>query len=232
MIELADGSSRGAIMEFCAQQRFNPPPPSTKQPPARAPAAWPRSGHPYTAGRRSSSRDPSRALQVTATRSARPGRPSEVVCVKNNIQDTKLPRAGKFFELEMTVRDCDLDKYGVVNNAVYAAYIETARQEMIARLGVRTASIARAGRAMAVSELNVKYFAPLKRGAKFVVMVRVVGIKGVRMLMEHLITTLPERKLMLEAMATVVCLNEDYRPTRMFPEMANLLHFFSQSSQL
>ena len=99
---------------------------------------------------------------------------------------------------------------------------------MIASLGVRTASIARAGRAMAVSELNVKYFAPLKvrvpiacglysylfsneittlrcvacidrdvlqRGAKFVVMVRVVGIKGVRMLMEHLITTLPERKV-------------------------------------
>lgn len=93
-------------------------------------------------------------------------------------------------------------------------------------------------------------------------MVRVVGIRGVRMLMEHLIATLPERKvrtslavppvivvtrckhllkhtiesayiygrmqqLVLEAMATVVCLNEDYRPTRMFPEMANLLHFFS-----
>ncbi|RLM49035.1 hypothetical protein C2845_PMPSC002142 [Panicum miliaceum] len=123
---------------------------------------------------------------------------------------------GKFFELEMTVRDCELDQYGVVNNAVYAAYIETARQEMIASLGVCTASIARAGRAMALSELNIKYFAPLKRGAKFVVMVRVVGIKGVRMLMEHLIATLPERKqLVLEAMATVVCLNEDYRPTRM-----------------
>ena len=40
------------------------------------------------------------------------------------------------------------------------------------------------------------------------------------------------QQLVLEAMAAVVCLNEDYRPTRMFPEMANLLHFFSQSSQL
>ncbi|PUZ76917.1 hypothetical protein GQ55_1G328500 [Panicum hallii var. hallii] len=216
-------------MEFCAQQRFNPPPPNTVQPPASAGAAraaWPaRSGRPATAGRFGRSSRPSQALQVAATTNARP---SEVVCTKNTIiQDTKLPREGKFFELEMTVRDCELDEYGVVNNAVYAAYIETARQEMIASLGVCTGSIARAGRAMALSELNVKYFAPLKRGAKFVVMVRVVGIRGVRMLMEHLIATLPERKLVLEAMATVVCLNEDYRPTRMFPEMANLLHFFS-----
>jgi hypothetical protein len=37
-------------------------------------------------------------------------------------------------------------------------------------------------------------------------------------------------QLVLEAMATVVCLNQDYRPTRMFPEMANLLHFFSHPS--
>lgn len=127
----------------------------------------------------------------------------------------------------MTVRDCDLDVYGVVNNAVYAGYIEIARQEMLASLGVCTASIVRTDRAMALSELNVKYFAPLKRGAKFVVMVRVVQIKGVRMLMEHLIATLPDRKLVLEATATVVCLNQEYRPTRMFPEMAKLLPFFS-----
>ena len=35
----------------------------------------------------------------------------------------------------------------------------------------------------------------LQRGAMFVVMVRVVQIKGVRMLVEHLIATLPDRKV-------------------------------------
>nr|CAB3450589.1 unnamed protein product [Digitaria exilis] len=217
-------------MEFCTQHRFNLPHPNTKQPPASsatasagvARVARPRSAHPavHLFGR--SSRPSQAVLQVANTTNACS---SEVVCVKNTIQNTKLPR---FFELEMMVRDCELDKYGVVNNAIYAGYIETARQEMVASLGVCTGLIAPTGRAMAISELNVKYFTPpLKRGAKFVVMVRVVGIKGVRMRMEHLIATLPERKLVLEAMATVVCLNKDYRPTRMFPEMANLLHFFS-----
>jgi len=34
-------------------------------------------------------------------------------------------RESKFFEVEMTVRDCELDKYRVVSSAVLAAYMET-----------------------------------------------------------------------------------------------------------
>ncbi|KAF7034441.1 hypothetical protein CFC21_045461 [Triticum aestivum] len=143
------------------------------------------------------------------------------VCSDSIGQETKL-RADKFFDVEMTV---DLDQYGVVNNAIYVAYIHNAREELAASM----ASVARTGNAMALLELNLKYFKPLLRGAKFVVKVRVVQIKGARILVEHFIETLPDHELVLEAAATVVCLNKDYRPTRVFPEMSSKLQQFFSS---
>ncbi|XP_066328187.1 acyl-acyl carrier protein thioesterase ATL4, chloroplastic-like [Miscanthus floridulus] len=164
------------------------------------------------------------ALQVAGPDS----RPLETMCANNIGQQGTKPREDKFCLVEMEVRDCELDQYGLVSSAVYADYIENAREEVASRLGIGRDSIARTGNAMALSELKLNYFTPLKRGARFVVMVRVVQIKRARMVIEHFIETLPERKLVLEAMATVVFLNKDYRPTRVFPEVASkmLLHFF------
>ncbi|KAL6911675.1 hypothetical protein ACP4OV_000480 [Aristida adscensionis] len=205
-------------------------PPNTRQPPGSA-GACARSGHlaVLLAGRPSRRRVPA-PPQVAAPEP----RPLEVVAAdrasKSAVvsRDTKLRgMVGKFYEVEMMVDDCDLDQFGVVNNAVYAAYIDKAREAMLSSFGISRDSIAGTGRAMAVSDLNLRYFAPLKRGAKFVVMVRPVRIKGVRILAEHFIETLPERKLVLEATATAVFLDQDYRPTRVFPEMSKLLHFFS-----
>jgi len=48
---------------------------------------------------------------------------------------------------------------------------QLARQEMVASLGVRTGSIARAGRALAVSKLNVVCVAPLKVNASMHVII-------------------------------------------------------------
>ncbi|OEL17738.1 Acyl-acyl carrier protein thioesterase ATL3, chloroplastic [Dichanthelium oligosanthes] len=207
-------------MELSIRLRCCQLPPNTNHPPPTATSfgAWPRSSHLAVL------RDRPCPRRARAPRIAGPdSRPLETISANSTGQGTKL-RGDKFFAVEMTVRDCELDQFEVVNNAVYADYIEKAREEVASRLGIGRCSIASTGRAMALSELNLHYLAPLKRGARFVVMVRVVQIKGARMVVEHFVETLPERKLVLEATATVVCLNKDYRPTRVFPE---LLHFFS-----
>nr|CAB3485347.1 unnamed protein product [Digitaria exilis] len=134
----------------------------------------------------------------------------------------------RFFEIEMVVGDGDLDEYGVVNNAIYASYLHSGRDVLLEKMGISVDYWTSTGNAMAVSELNLKYFAPLKSGDRFVVKVKPVQIKGVRIVVEHMIETLPDRKLVLEGRATAVCLNKDFRPTRVFPELsASLAEVFS-----
>ncbi|KAG2536162.1 acyl-acyl carrier protein thioesterase ATL4, chloroplastic-like [Panicum virgatum] len=137
-------------------------------------------------------------------------------------------REDKFFEIEMKVLDDELDEYGVVSNAIYASYIHRGRAVLLQKLGFSTDYWTSTGNAMALSELNLKYFAPLRSGDRFLVKVKPVQIKGVRIFVEHMIETLPDRKLVLEARATVVCLNKDFRLTRVLPELsARLMEVFS-----
>ncbi|KAF0922110.1 hypothetical protein E2562_024681 [Oryza meyeriana var. granulata] len=129
---------------------------------------------------------------------------------------------------ERRVRDCELDQYGVVNNTVYPAYIERAREELISSLGMSRTSIASTGNAMALTELTIKYFTPLKRGDKFVVKLALGRIKGARIYAEQFIERLPDRKLVVESTATIICLDRKHRPTRVFPELSTkLLDLFS-----
>ncbi|KAG8065649.1 hypothetical protein GUJ93_ZPchr0004g39581 [Zizania palustris] len=133
---------------------------------------------------------------------------------------------GKFFEVEMSVDDNELDEYGVVNNAIYASYIHSGRDVFLQNVGIGVEYWTSTGNALALSELNLKFFTPLRKGDRFVVKLRVVQIKGVRIIVDHLIETLPDRKLVLDARATAVCLDKNYRPTRVFPELSAKLHQF------
>lgn len=72
------------------------------------------------------------------------------------------------YELEMKVRDYELDAEGIVNNANYLHYLEYTRHEFCEWAGLSFAGMRQRGLDPVVSRAEVDYLVPLRASERFV----------------------------------------------------------------
>ncbi len=107
----------------------------------------------------------------------------------------------------------DTDLAGIVYYANYLKFIERARSEWVASLGIDQMALRAAqGVVFAVRRVEADYLRPARFGDDLVVETVLQSIGGARLVLEQVITRRAERVFV--ALVTLVCLTEDGHAAR------------------
>ena len=117
------------------------------------------------------------------------------------------------FELELKVRDYEVDLQGIVNNAVYQHYLEHARHEFLISRSIDFAELHAQGTDLIVARIEIDYKFPLKSRDRFKVTLRVKKEGPLKVVFEQTIFRLPDNKMIIQAKVTGICL-KDGHPVR------------------
>ena len=120
------------------------------------------------------------------------------------------------FELKLSVRDYELDSFGVINNAVYQNYLEHTRHKFLEANGVKMVDLLERRFSPVITKAEIEYRSSLQSKDDFVVNLELASLSKVKFVFMQEIRRLPEDKLIINARITGTILNSSGRPC--FPE--------------
>lgn len=121
---------------------------------------------------------------------------------------------GQPMRWRLKVRHYEVDVYGHVNHASYVHYLETARVEALAPVGLSLGAMRRQGILAVAAELSVKYHSPAGPDETLEIVTHVRDIRGARTLWFQEIREATSRRLVATAQVTGAFLTETGRPVR------------------
>jgi len=82
------------------------------------------------------------------------------------------PEHGREHRTALMVRSYECDSYGHVNNAVYLNYLEVARHELLAAIGMNLTAVRAAGFGLVVARIDIRYRRPAVEGDTLTILSR------------------------------------------------------------
>ena len=122
----------------------------------------------------------------------------------------------------MEVRDHELDRFGVVNNAVYQNYLEHARHAFLASRGISLTHLLEEKFRPVVTRIDLEYLLPLQSGDSFSVQLWLTRLTRVKFQFFQQIQKIPSMQSTTRAHVIGTFLGPNDRP--IMPEKMKTLH--------
>ena len=122
----------------------------------------------------------------------------------------------------MEVRDHELDRFGVVNNAVYQNYLEHARHAFLASRGISLTHLLEEKFRPVITRIDLEYLLPLQSGDSFSVQLWLTRLTRVKFQFFQQIQKIPTMQSTTRAHVIGTFLGPNDRPV--MPEKMKTLH--------
>ena len=122
----------------------------------------------------------------------------------------------------MEVRDHELDRFGVVNNAVYQNYLEHARHAFLASRGISLTHLLEEKFRPVITRIDLEYLLPLQSGDSFSVQLWLTRLTRVKFQFFQQIQKIPSMQSTTRAQVIGTFLGRNDRPV--MPENMKTLH--------